>query len=91
MSTEPTTAHEHVRALATAVRDGELTPGQRAALAGLLLTVDAATRLAPRVQEYYPGSDAAAVGYLIGNWAPVRDAYAELVAMVASGGEGHAA
>jgi hypothetical protein len=51
-----------------------------------LLTVDAATRLAPRVWEYYSDSDAAAVGYLIGNWAPVRDAYAELAATVRPGG-----
>jgi hypothetical protein len=58
-----------VRALAAAVRDGELTPEQRTALIGLLLTVDAAARLAPRVREYYPDGDALAVGYLIGDWA----------------------
>jgi hypothetical protein len=36
-------------------------------MVALLLAVDAATRLAPKVLEHYPDCDAAAVGYLTGN------------------------
>jgi hypothetical protein len=82
MSTEPTTP-EHVRALVIAVRDGELTPEQREALVDLLHSLGTAVTLAAR--DYYPDSEAAALGYLIATWAPVATAYAELTATVASG------
>jgi hypothetical protein len=79
------------RALVTAVRDGELTPEQRDRLVALLINVDTAAKLAPKVREYYPDSDAAAVGYLIGNWQQVITAYAELAATVQPASEGNAA
>ncbi|HET9258173.1 MAG TPA: hypothetical protein VFO16_23660 [Pseudonocardiaceae bacterium] len=80
-----------VRALATAVRDGELTSGQRECLAALLIDVDTAARLAPRVREYYPDCDAAAVGYLTGNWQQVITAYTSLLAAARPGGGEYAA
>lgn len=67
MITEPVGPAGHTRVLVTVVRDGELIPEQRERLVALLINVDMA-RLAPKVREYYPDSDAAAVGYLIGNW-----------------------
>jgi hypothetical protein len=67
-----------VRAPTAAVRDGELTPGQRECLAALLIDVDSAARLAP-------------VGYLIGNWQQVITAYAELAATARLGGDQHTA
>jgi len=70
MITEPT-ASDHFRALANAVRNNELTPEARSAMVALLLTVDAAARLASKIREHYPDCDAAAVDYLTGNWQPV--------------------
>jgi hypothetical protein len=67
MINEPATAHERVRALADAVRNNELTTEARSAMVALLLTVDVAARLAPKVREHCPDCDAAAVGYLTGN------------------------
>jgi hypothetical protein len=52
MINEPTTAHEQVRALAAAVRDGELTPEQREHLVDLLHSVGTAVALARR--DRYP-------------------------------------
>ena len=86
MRTEPIT-HEHVRALAAAVCDGELTPEQREHLGDLLHALGKATTLAPRAQRIYPDNDTAALGYLAGTWEPVQRTYAELAATVASGGE----
>jgi hypothetical protein len=89
---EPATAHERVRALADAVRNNELTTEARSAMVALLLTVDAAARLVPKVLEHYPDCDAAAVGYLTGNWQPVATAYADLlVTITRPSGEGNAA
>jgi hypothetical protein len=89
MRTEPTTAHEGVRALAAAVCDGELTPEQREHLGDLLRSVGTAVGLARR--DHYPDNDSAALGYLIATWAPVSSAYAESAATVGSGVERHAA
>jgi hypothetical protein len=88
MRTEPIT-HEHVRALAVAVRDGELTPEQREHLVDLLHSVGTAVGLARR--DHYPDNDSAVLGYLIATGAPVASAYAELAATVCREGEGHAA
>ncbi len=90
MSTEPTTI-EHVRALALAVRDGELTPEQRECLVSLLYSLGTAVRLAPRAEQHYPDNDAAALGYLTATWASVEQDYAELAATVRGGSEEHAA
>jgi hypothetical protein len=89
MINEAATAHEQVRALAAAVRDGELTPEQRERLGDLLHSVGTAVGLARR--DRYPDNDSAALGYLIATWVPVSSAYAELAAMVRCDGEGHAA
>ena len=83
MSTEPTT-YEQTRALADAVRDGELTTTQRTALVDLLHSVATATRLASQAQEI--DSDAATVGYLMGTWAPVERDFAALAATVTVSG-----
>ena len=91
MINEPTTAHEQVRALATAVRDGELTPKQRECLISLIYSLGTAVTLAPRAERHYPDSDAAALGYLTATWAPVTTAYADLAATVRSSGEEHTA
>lgn len=91
MSTEPTTTREYVRALAAAVRDGELTPEQRWCLADLLHSLNTAVRLAPRAQKNYPDNDAAALGYLTAAWADVQRYYAELAATVRGGGQEPAA
>jgi len=84
-----TITHEHLRALAVAVRDGELTPEQQEHLVDLLHNVGTAVGLARR--DHYPDNDSAALGYLIATWAPVSSAYAELAATVRHDGEGHAA
>jgi hypothetical protein len=89
MINEPTTAQEQVRALAAAVRDGELTPGQRERFAELLHTLGRAVAAARR--DHYPDNDSAALGYLIATWAPVQRDFAELAAMVCRDGEGHTA
>jgi hypothetical protein len=81
MSSVPTT-YEHVRALAAAVRDGELTPEQRTHMVTLLHDIGTAVTLAPRAQKQFPGDDARVLGYLIGTWAPVERAYVELAATV---------
>jgi hypothetical protein len=57
------TTHEHVRTLAAAVRDNELTPEQRECLVSLLYSLGTAVTLAPRAERHYPDSDAAALGY----------------------------
>jgi hypothetical protein len=67
------TASDHLRKLADAVRNNELTTEARSAMVTPLLTVDAAARLAPKVREYFPDSDAIAVGYFAGNWQPVAN------------------
>jgi hypothetical protein len=90
MISEPTVS-DHLRALADAARNNELTTEARSAMVALLLTVDVAARLAPKVREHCPDSDAAAVGYLTGNWQPVATAYVELAATVGSGVEEHGA
>jgi hypothetical protein len=59
MINEPVTAHEQVRALAAAVRDGELTPEQREHLVDLLHSVGTAVALARR--DRYPDNDSAAL------------------------------
>jgi hypothetical protein len=89
MINEPATAHEQARALAAAVRDGELTPEQREHLVDLLHTLATAVALARR--DHYPDNDAAALGYLIATWAPIASAYAELAATIRRDGEWHAA
>jgi hypothetical protein len=45
------------------VRNNELTTEARSVVVALLLTVDAAARLAPKVRKHYPDNDAAALGY----------------------------
>ncbi|MBV9141600.1 MAG: hypothetical protein JO115_11895 [Pseudonocardiales bacterium] len=62
MRTEPIT-HEHVRALAAAVCDGELTPEQREHLGDLLPSVGPAVGLARR--DHDPNNDSAVLGYLM--------------------------
>jgi hypothetical protein len=89
MINEPTTDHEQVRALAAAVSDGELTPEQRERLVDLLHSLGTAATLAQRA--HYPDNDAAALGYLIATWEPVKRAYSELAATVCASGEEHAA
>lgn len=94
MSTVPSiiiTTITDVRALAAAVRAGELSHAQREALAMLLYSVVEATALAPRAQQRYPDNDTAALGYLIGAWEPVTTAWAELVATLRSSGARHIA
>ena len=92
MSTEPTTTREHVRALAAAVRDGELTPEQRGCLAALLHCVGQAAALAPRSERIWASNDArSALEYLTGCWQPVERACAELAATVRGSGEEPAA
>jgi hypothetical protein len=88
LRTEPIT-HEHLRALAVAVRDGELTPEQREHLGDLLHTISTAVTLTRR--DHHPDNDSAALGYLIATWAPVSSAYAELAATVCRDGEEQAA
>ena len=88
-SDRPRKSHEHVHALAVAVRDGELTSEQRERLGDLLPSVGTAVGLARR--DRYPDNDSAALGYLIATWAPVSSAYVELAATVRHDGEGHAA
>lgn len=63
MINEPTTTHEQVRALAVAVHNGELTPGQRECLIDLLHSLGTAATLAQRA--HYRDNDVAALGYLI--------------------------
>jgi hypothetical protein len=69
MINEPTTTHEQVRALAVAVHNGELTPGQRECLIDLLHSLGTAATLAQRA--HYRDNDVAALGYLIVTWEPV--------------------
>ena len=90
MSTEPTTTG-HIRALADAIRDGELSPAQREHLVTLLHSLNTAATLAPQAQEIYPDCDSRALGYLIGAWAPVQRDFADLAATVRPSGEKHAA
>jgi hypothetical protein len=54
MGTEPIT-HEHLRTLAVAVRDGELTPEQQEHLIDLLHSVGTVVGLARR--DRYPDND----------------------------------
>jgi hypothetical protein len=61
------------------IRDGELSPKQREHLADLLHSVALAAAVAPKAEQLYPNSDAAARRYLIVTWAPVERAYAELL------------
>jgi hypothetical protein len=91
MINEPTTAHEQVRALAAAVRDGELNPEQWECLVTLLHTLNTAVRLAPQAQEIYPDNDASALGYMSAMWEAVAASYTQLAATVHPGGEEHAA
>jgi hypothetical protein len=89
MSLEPTT---DVRALADAVRHGELSAEQREHLVTLLHSVASAVRLAPRAQEIYLASNTAgALGYLQDCWQPVTGTYMELASTAESSGGEHAA
>ena len=83
MGTEPITP-EHVRVLAVAVRDGELTPERGEHLGDLLHSVGTAVGLARR--DHYPDNNSAALGYLIATRVPVSSAYAEVVATVCRDG-----
>ena len=69
MINEPITAHERVRALAVAVRDGELTPERRGHVADLPRALATAVGLARR--DHDPDNDSAVLGYLIATGAPV--------------------
>ncbi|MBV9160663.1 MAG: hypothetical protein JO281_03705, partial [Pseudonocardiales bacterium] len=72
MINEPASAHERIRALAAAVRDGELTPEQREHLGDLLHSVGTAVGLARR--DHYPDNDSAVLGCLIATGTPVSSA-----------------
>jgi hypothetical protein len=83
MSTEPTTTD--VRALATVIRDGELTLEQRGRLVDLLHSLNTAAMLAQR--DHYPDNDRAGAGL------PDHHLGAGLQRLrrVSRDGEGHAA